>query len=70
VFDQVFDRQLAWYFRTSVYTVILSVVLAFCFCVWLVPQRLIHQLINASLLMRYSRFSSVGVSKCVFLVRI
>jgi hypothetical protein len=62
-------NQLAWYFRTSVYTVILSMVLVFCFCVWLVPQRIIHQLISTSLLMRFSRFSSVGISKSVFLIR-
>ncbi len=62
-------NQLAWYFRTSVYTVILSMVLIFCFCVWLVPQRIIHQLISTSLLMRFSRFSSVGISKSVFLIR-
>jgi hypothetical protein len=62
-------NQLAWYFRTSVYTVILSMVLVFCFCVWLVPQRIIHQLISTSLLMRFSRFSGVGISKSVFLIR-
>jgi hypothetical protein len=62
-------NQLAWYFRTSVYTVILSMVLIFCFCVWLVPQRIIHQLISTSLLMRFSRFSSVGISKSVFFIR-
>ena len=61
--------QLAWYFRTSVYTLILSLVLAFCFCVWLVPQTVIHQLINTGLLTRCSRFASVGVSKTLFLVR-
>ena len=63
------ERQLAWYFRTSVYTLVLSAVLVFCFCVWLVPQRIIHRLINTALLMRCSRFTSVGVSKSVFLVR-
>ncbi len=62
-------NQLAWYFRTSVYTVILSLVIIFCFCVWLVPQRIIHQLISTSLLMRFSRFSGVGISKSVFLIR-
>jgi hypothetical protein len=63
------ERQLAWYFRTSVYTMVLSSVLVFCFCVWLVPQRMIHQLINTALLMRCSRFTSVGISKSVFLIR-
>jgi hypothetical protein len=67
--EQTLRANMAWYFRSNVYWVALTLVLMLCCCVWFIPLRLFADLINTACLVRAARSIGGDAILSVFLAR-
>uniref|UniRef100_A0A7S0MNW7 Uncharacterized protein n=1 Tax=Cryptomonas curvata TaxID=233186 RepID=A0A7S0MNW7_9CRYP len=61
--------RMKWYFRSEFHGTALLLVLIVCLCAWLLPLRILPDLVNIAVLSRQARDAGGGVLQCVFFAR-